>query len=92
MGSSIEGFKDPMTQKYTPKFVEKVVAKIMQVDKAIELFQTMAIVSLNMGNLTLKVNNLNNRLAIGEKEKAILHEELDKEIFFKKGYEHNVEI
>ncbi len=51
----------------------------MQVDKVVELFQTMAIVSLNMGNLTLEVKNLKNRLAIVEKEKAILKEELDKE-------------
>jgi hypothetical protein len=41
----------------------------MQVDKAIELFQTMAIMSLNMGNLTLEVTSLKNRLAIREKEK-----------------------
>jgi hypothetical protein len=30
-------------------------------------------------NLNLEVNNVNNRLAIGEKEKAILLDELDKE-------------
>jgi hypothetical protein len=52
--------------------VEEVVAKVMQANKVVELFQIMAIVSLNMGNLTLEVNNLKNRLAIGEKEKAIL--------------------
>ncbi len=39
----------------------------------------MAIVSLNMGNLNMEVNNLKNSLAIGGKDKAILHEELDKE-------------
>ncbi len=72
--------------------MEKVVAKIMQVDKAIELFQTMAIVSLNMQNLTLKVNNLKNMLVIREKEKEVVHEELDKERDFEKGYKHNVEI
>jgi hypothetical protein len=44
----------------------------MKVNKVVELFQTMAIVNLNMGNLTLEVNILNNRLAIGEKEKAML--------------------
>jgi hypothetical protein len=44
----------------------------------VELFQTMAIVSLNMGNLNLEVISLNNRLAIKEK-KAILQVELDKE-------------
>jgi hypothetical protein len=52
--------------------VEEVDAKVMQANKAIELFQTMAIVSLNMGNLTLEVNSLKNRLVIGKKEKAIL--------------------
>jgi hypothetical protein len=40
----------------------------------------MAIVSLNMGNLTLEVNTLKNRLVTGEKEeKVVLQEELDKE-------------
>jgi bacterioferritin (cytochrome b1) len=52
----------------------------------------MAIVSLNIGNLTLEVNTLKNRLAIGEKEKAMLQEELGKERDFQKGYKHNVEI
>jgi hypothetical protein len=42
-------------------------------------FQTMAIVSLNMGNLTLEVNTLKNRLVAREKEKAMLQKELDKE-------------
>ncbi len=43
------------------------------------LFQTMAIVSLNMGNLILEVNILKKKLVIGEKDKAMLQEELDKE-------------
>ncbi len=64
----------------------------MQAQKAAELFQTMAIINLNMGNLNLEVNNMNNKLAIGEKEKAIQHEELDRERDFQKGYKHNVEI
>ncbi len=64
----------------------------MQANKVVELFQTMAIVNLNMGNLTLGVNSLKNKLATGEKEKAILQEELDKEKDFQKGYRHNVEI
>jgi hypothetical protein len=59
--------------------VEEVVSKVMKLDKAIELFQTMAIVSLNMGKLTLKVNILMNILVMGEKEKVVLHDELDKE-------------
>jgi hypothetical protein len=39
----------------------------------------MAIMNLNMGNLTLEVNVMKNKLVIGEKEKAMLQEELDKE-------------
>jgi hypothetical protein len=38
----------------------------------------MAIVSMNMGNLNLEVNNLKNILATKEKEKTILHVELKK--------------
>jgi hypothetical protein len=52
--------------------VEEVVIKVMKVNKAAKLFQTMAIVSLNMGNLTLEVNTLINRLVMREKEKVVL--------------------
>jgi bacterioferritin (cytochrome b1) len=52
----------------------------------------MEIVSLNTGNLTLEGNTLKNRLAIGEKEKAMFQEQLDKERDFLKGYKHNVDI
>jgi hypothetical protein len=45
-----------------------------------------------MGNLNLEVNNLKNRLATKEKEKAILQVELDKEKDFQKEYKHNIEI
>jgi hypothetical protein len=44
----------------------------------------MAIVSLNMGNLTLDVNILKNMLVMGEKEKAMLQEELVKERFLER--------
>jgi hypothetical protein len=43
--------------------VEEVATEVMKINKVAELFQTMAIVSLNMGNLTLEVNTLENRLA-----------------------------
>jgi hypothetical protein len=39
----------------------------------------MAIMSFNMGNLTLKMNNLKNRLIKKKQEKVVLQEELDKE-------------
>ncbi len=42
--------------------MEEVAIEVMQVNKIIELFQTMAIVSLNMGNLNMEVSNLNNIL------------------------------
>ncbi len=38
-----------MTQISTLKSIKDVATKIMKVKKAIELFQTMAIVNLNMG-------------------------------------------
>ncbi len=91
LGSFTERSIDPLTQTNTPKSME-VVAKVMKADKAIELFQTMAIVSLNMGNLTLEVNIMKNILVAWEKEKAMLQEELDKEKDIQKGYKHNVEI
>jgi hypothetical protein len=59
--------------------VEEVVAEVMKADEATELFQTTAIMTLNMGNLTLEVNTLKNRLATREKDKTMLTEELDKE-------------
>ncbi len=52
--------------------MEKIAAKIMKVDKVVELFQTMAIVSLNVGNLILEMNILKNKLAMGDKEKVML--------------------
>ncbi len=63
----------------------------MKADKVVELFQTMAIMTLNMGNLTLEVNTLKNRLATREKDKTMLTQELD-ERNFSKGNKHNVEI
>ncbi len=72
LGSFTKGSRDPTTQTSSPKFVEEVVVEVMQANKVVELFQTMAIVSLNMGNLILEVKNLKNRLATREKEKVNL--------------------
>ncbi len=69
------------TYKYT-KVLEEVVAKVMQVDKAVESFQTMAIMSLNMGNLNLEVSNLKNILTTKMKEKVILQMKLAKDKHF----------
>jgi hypothetical protein len=64
LGSSKEGSKNPTTQTSTPKFMEKEVVKMIQIIKATKLFETMAIVNLNMGNLNLEMNSLKNILAI----------------------------
>jgi hypothetical protein len=90
LGSFEEGSKNPKTQTSTPRFVEEVVEEVMQVNKVVELFQTMAIVSLNMGNLNMEANNFKNRLAM--EEKATLQKELDKERDFQKEYKHNIKI
>ncbi len=66
-----KGSKNLTTHTSTPKSMEEVVAKEMQANKTTELFQTMAIMSLNMENLNLEVNSLKNRLVIKEKKKAI---------------------
>jgi hypothetical protein len=58
LGSYAEGFGDPMTHTSTPKSMEEVVVEVMKANKVVESFQTMAIVNLNMGNLTLEVNTL----------------------------------
>ncbi len=70
--SFIKRFGDPTTRTNTPKFVEEVDAEIMKIKKTVELFQTMAIVNLNMGNLSLELNTLKNKLVAREKEKAVL--------------------
>jgi hypothetical protein len=70
LGSSAEGFGDPSTQTSTPKSMEEVDLEVMKVNNVVELFQTMVIVSMNMGNLILKVNTLKNILVMGEKEEG----------------------
>jgi len=79
--SSTKGFGDPTTQTNTPKFVEEVITEVMKANKVVELFQTMTIMSLNMGNLILEVDILKKKLVTKEKEKekAVLQEELDEE-------------
>ncbi len=88
----VEGSRDHTTQTSTPKSLEEVAIEVMKADKVAELFQTMTIVNLNMGNLIIEVNTLKKNLVMGEKEKAVLHEELDKKKKFQKGHKHNVKI
>jgi hypothetical protein len=72
VGSSRNESKNPTTQTSTPRSMEEVVIEVMQTYKIVELFQTMAIVSLNMGNLNREVSSLKNILTSKEKEKATL--------------------
>jgi len=72
LGSFVKRSRNPTTQISTPKSMEEVNVEVMKANKVVELFQTMAIVSLNMGNLTLEVNTLKNRLVTKEKEKVVL--------------------
>jgi len=72
LGSSKEGSKNPTTQTSTPRFVEEVAIEVMKANKIVELFQTMAIMSLNMENLDLDMSNLKNRVTIEAKEKTTL--------------------
>jgi len=72
MGSSVKGSRDPSTHTSTPKSVEEIATEVMKADKVVELFQTMVIVSLKMGNFTLEVNTLKKKLATWERKKVVL--------------------
>ncbi len=52
--------------------MEEVDVEVMKAANVVTLFQTMAIMSLNMGNLTLEVNTFKNKLVAGEKVKTVL--------------------
>ncbi len=69
LGSSTKGFKDPTTQTSTLKSVE-VVAQVMKANKVTGLFQTMAIMSLNMGNLTMGGKHSKEQIGYGGEGKG----------------------
>jgi hypothetical protein len=70
LGSYVEGSIDPMTHTSTPKSMEEVATKVMKVDKVVELFHTMVIVSLNMGNLILEVKHFEGQIGYRGKGKG----------------------
>ncbi len=72
--------------------MEEVVTKVIQLDNAIELFQTMAIMSLNMGNLTMEGNSVKNIWLQGRRRRQCWKKNWIKRKKFQKGYKHNVEI
>jgi hypothetical protein len=67
LGSYAEGSGDPTTQTSTPKSMEEVVIEVMKTNKIAELFHTITIMSLHMGNFILEASTLKHKLAIGEK-------------------------
>ncbi len=71
--SSRDGFKEETPQNLTPKFVEDMVARVLKNNKIVKMFQAMAIVSLKMGNLGLKVHSLKiNLTTLGGKKQGLL--------------------
>ncbi len=50
--------KEETPQNFTPKYVKDMAAKVLEHNKTIEMFKTMAIVNLKMGNLGLEVQSL----------------------------------
>ncbi len=50
--------KEKTPQNLTPKFIEKLVGEVLGNNKIVEMFQAMAIVSMNMGNLGLEIQFL----------------------------------
>jgi hypothetical protein len=67
--SSKEGSRGKTQQIFTPKYVEDIITNVMESNKSTEMFQAMAIVSLNMGNLGLKVESLETKLTMVEGDK-----------------------
>lgn len=57
---------------------------VMESNKTIEMFQAMAIVSMKMGNLGLKVQSLKIRLTTVKQEKQRLFRQMQKE---QEGYD-----
>jgi hypothetical protein len=67
--SSKEESRGKTPQIFTPKCVEDITIDVMGSNKTIEMFQTMAIVSLKMGNLGLEMESLETKLTMVEGEK-----------------------
>ncbi len=84
MMSSRYGFKKETPQNLTLKFVEDMAIDVLESNKTIEMFQTIAIVSLKMGNLGLKAMSLKIRLTIVEREKKGLFKQMQNE---QEGYD-----
>ncbi len=54
--------KEETPQNLTPKFIEELAKKVLGSKKIVEMFQTMAIVNLKMGNLGLEIKSFKTRL------------------------------
>ncbi len=69
MMSSRKRFKEETQQNLTPKYVKDMAIKVLEHNKTIEMFKTMVIVNLKMGNLGLEVQSLNTILTKMEVQK-----------------------
>jgi hypothetical protein len=67
--SSKDTSKEETPHNLTPKYVEELAEEVLGNNKTVEMFQAMAIVSMKMGNLSLEVKSLKNKLTLVEKEK-----------------------
>jgi hypothetical protein len=54
--------KEETPQNLTPKLIEELAKKVLGSKKIVEMFQTMAIVNLKMGNLGLEIKSFKTRL------------------------------
>ncbi len=61
--------KEETPHNLTPESMRQMAKEVLEGNKIIEVFQTMAIISLMMGNLGLEMQSLKNRLTIMEGEK-----------------------
>lgn len=50
-------FKEETPHNLTPKSIKQMAKDILTCNKIVEMFQTMAIISLIMGNLSLEVQS-----------------------------------
>jgi hypothetical protein len=62
-------FKEETPQNFTPRFVEDLAIEILEGNKNVEMFQAMAIVSFEMGNLGLEIKSLKTILTTIEGER-----------------------
>ncbi len=77
--SSEDVYREKTPHNLTPKSIKQMVEEVLEGIINVEMFQTMATISLIMGNLGLEVQSLENRLTIMEGEKQGLLKQMKEE-------------